>query len=122
MAEHAQSGNGATTTGIPNTRPCAQNEDFSHYFVVDSWESPSVIRLIRRNSEQADSLFELPMPKELLDDFYAEHGNWRGISAPTQALKDWLTSRLLSKKKLRRINALRKTPFPAKQNRTATTP
>lgn len=78
--------------------PVRSKEDFSHYFVVDSWESSPVIRLIRRNSEQADSLFELPMPEELLDDFYAEHGNWRGISAPTKALKDWLKQALEQEK------------------------
>ncbi|MDR2819535.1 MAG: hypothetical protein LBB60_03275 [Desulfovibrio sp.] len=70
--------------------PVRSKVDTSRYFVVDSWQRPPVVRLVRRNSEQCEDLFEMSLPEDLLEDFYAAHGNWRGISAPTPALKDWL--------------------------------
>ena len=34
--------------------PVRSKEDVSHYFVVDSWQDPPVVRLVRRNSERAE--------------------------------------------------------------------
>ena len=36
--------------------PVRSKEDVSHYFVVDSWGKEPVIRLVRRNSENAEDL------------------------------------------------------------------
>ena len=70
--------------------PVRSREDVSLYFVVDSWQDPPVIRLVRRNSEGAEDLFVMPLPESLMDDFRATHGTCRGISAPTPALRAWL--------------------------------
>lgn len=74
--------------------PVRSKEDVSHYFVVDSWQSPPCIRLVRRNSEKAEDLLVMPMPEAFLEDFHNAHGAWRGISEPTPALKNWLKSQL----------------------------
>ncbi len=74
--------------------PVRSKEDVSIYFVVDSWEDPPVIRLVKRNSEKAEDIFTMPMPKELMDDFYKSNGKLRGIAAPTPAIKTWLKKQI----------------------------
>lgn len=74
--------------------PVRSKDDVSHYFVVDSWQDPPVVRLVRRNSENAETLFEMPLPEPLLADWRAENGGWRGIAAPTQKIKAWLKQQL----------------------------
>ncbi|SDF91489.1 DVU0772 family protein [Desulfovibrio legallii] len=74
--------------------PVRSKDDVSHYFVVDSWQDPPVVRLVRRNSEQAEDLIVVPLPQNLLADFYQAHGHWRGVSAPTPAVKAWLRHEL----------------------------
>ncbi len=74
--------------------PVRSKDDVAHYFVVDSWDAPPVIRLVRRNSEKAEDLIEIPLPQELLEEFHLHHGTWRGISAPTPAIKKWLMEQL----------------------------
>lgn len=70
--------------------PVRSKDDVSHYFVVDSWGEHPVVRLVRRNSEHAEDLVTIPLPDELVADFEAAHGKWRGISEPTPAIKEWL--------------------------------
>lgn len=70
--------------------PVRSKDDVSLYFVVDSWNELPMLRLVRRNSERADDVFEMPLPEHLLDDFRAVHGRCRGISEPTPAIKAWL--------------------------------
>lgn len=71
--------------------PAVRTEsDMSHYFVVDSWGEAPVIRLVQRNMAEAKDLMTMPMPEELMADFREHHGNWRGVSAPTPALTEWL--------------------------------
>ena len=74
--------------------PVRSKEDVSHYFVVDSWGKEPVIRLVRRNSENAEDLFTMPLPHHLLSEYESVHGKWRGISEPTPAIKSWLRHEL----------------------------
>lgn len=74
--------------------PVRSKEDVSQYFVIDNWESPPSIRLVRRNSENAEDLFSMPLPQELLEDFEKQNGGLRGVSAPTPEIKAWLKKQL----------------------------
>lgn len=74
--------------------PVRSKNDVSFYFVIDSWQNPPNIRLVRRNSENAEDIFTMKVPDELLENYYEEHGNWRGISAPTPKIKEWLKKEL----------------------------
>lgn len=74
--------------------PVRSKEDFSTYFVVDSWSDPPVIRLVRRNSENATDLFSMPMPKHLVQEWKDLNGAIKGISAPTPEVKKWLKKQL----------------------------
>ena len=45
--------------------PVRSKEDFATYFVGDAWPSSPVVRLVRRNSEEAVDLLTLALPPEL---------------------------------------------------------
>lgn len=70
--------------------PVRSKSDVSTYFVVDTWGAEPIIRLVRRNSEQAVDLTSFPLPEHLLPWFKAENGNLKGISAPEGPVKEWL--------------------------------
>ena len=74
--------------------PVRSKTDVSTYFVVDTWGEKPVIRLVRRNSEQADDLLTIPVPEEFLAGFYSENGKSKGIYTPTGDLKAWLRREL----------------------------
>lgn len=84
-------GNNDWTSEYP---PVRSKDDVSIYFVVDSWQDPPLIRLVKRNSENAEDLFVMPMPQELLDSWHKANGNLRGVSAPTPEVKAWLKKKL----------------------------
>ena len=74
--------------------PVRTPSDVSLYFVVDSWQDPPVIRLVRRSMEKAEDLLVVPMPEELIPAYRAVHGSWRGISEPIEEVKAWLRKEL----------------------------
>lgn len=63
-----------------------------------------MIRLVRRNSEQADDVLTIPVPEESFAGFYAENGKNKGIYTPTGDLKAWLRRELWARNR-------RQTPF-----------
>lgn len=70
--------------------PVRSRSDVATYFVVDAWHRPPQIRLVRRNSEQADDLVSFALPEPLATLFYEEYGDLRGVFEPLPAIKDWL--------------------------------
>lgn len=70
--------------------PVRSKSDESYYFVVDTWGSTPVIRLVHRNCENATDLYSMPMPAGLVAEFEKENHGLKGISAPTGAVKHWL--------------------------------
>ncbi len=74
--------------------PVRSKDDMAHYFVVDTWGEEPLLRLIRRNSEEALELLSFPLPAELRPAFSAEYGALKGVFEPGPAIKDWLRSRL----------------------------
>ena len=74
--------------------PVRSKDDFSTYFVIDTWKDEPLVRLVRRNSEHAEDIFTMPLPMELREGFYKEHGNLIGITAPTNNVKKWLKEQM----------------------------
>ncbi|MBO4369662.1 MAG: hypothetical protein J5803_06150 [Desulfovibrio sp.] len=74
--------------------PVRGASDTSLYFVVDSWQDPPVIRLVRRTMEKAEDLLTIPVPEALISDHRAVHGMWRGICEPVESIKEWLKKEL----------------------------
>lgn len=70
--------------------PVRSKEDISIYFVVDTWGEKPVVRLVKRNSEDAIDLLTLEMPQELIKAWRTEFQDLRGIFEPTEEIKDWL--------------------------------
>lgn len=70
--------------------PVRSKADVSQYFVVDTWDAEPVVRLVRRNSEQAEELLTLALPPALQDEWKKEFGRLRGIFALTPSIKAWL--------------------------------
>ncbi len=74
--------------------PVRSKDDFSHYFVVDTWGEKPIVRLVRRNSENAEELISVDIPERLLGDLRKEFGKLRGVFEPPEAVKDWLKAEL----------------------------
>ncbi len=74
--------------------PVRSKADESVYFVVDTWGKTPVIRLVRRNTEEAEDIFVMDMPESLIPSFEAENHGLRGISAPTGQVRHWLRQQL----------------------------
>ena len=71
-------------------QPIRSKNNVSTYFIIDAWESPPFIRLIRRSSEDAVELAAFPLPDEFLPDWKKEYGTLRGVFAPPPAVREWL--------------------------------
>ncbi len=70
--------------------------DVSHYFVINTWEAKPVIYLIRRNSEQADELARIEMPRDLRKRFWDSVGHNKGVYSIEGEVKEWLKAKLIS--------------------------
>ncbi len=74
--------------------PVRSKDDYSTYFVVDTWEEEPMLRLVRRNSEKADDIFTMPLPHDLREEFHEEYGQLKGIFTPTFGIKQWLKEQM----------------------------
>ena len=70
-------------------------KDVSHYFVVNSWDDPVSIYLIRRNSENAEEIAQINMPEKLKKAFLDSVGHNKGVYAIDDNIKQWLKEQLL---------------------------
>ena len=68
--------------------------DVSLYFVVNTWEKPAKIYLIRRNSEEAVDLAEIDMPDGLRNQFLDSVSHLRGVYPVTPEVRAWLEESL----------------------------
>ncbi len=68
--------------------------DVSTYFVINTWEGDPVVYLIRRNSDQAQELAKIPLPKPVAERFMASIGHNRGTYSLTKDVKAWLKAAL----------------------------
>ena len=68
--------------------------DVSHYFVVNTWDEPAKIYLIRRNSEEAIELAIIDMPEKLREHFLESIAHNKGVYAINEEVKAWLEEQL----------------------------
>ena len=66
----------------------------SYYFVVNTWDDPPRVYLIRRNSEEAKELARIEIPAPLRDQFLAEVGHNKGVYAISDEIRTWLEKAL----------------------------
>jgi len=65
-------------------------DDVSYYFVVNTWDDPPRIYLIRRNSDEAVELATLEMPEDIKERFLEWAGHNKGVYAPNEEVRAWL--------------------------------
>jgi hypothetical protein len=68
--------------------------DVSHYFVVNTWDDPPQIYLIRRNSDEAKELAKVEIPHALRESFLKEVAHNRGVYAISGEIRAWLENAL----------------------------
>jgi hypothetical protein len=64
--------------------------DVSHYFVVNTWDDPPRIYLIRRNSEEAVEIAATELPARLRKGFLKTVARRKGVYAITPEIREWL--------------------------------
>ena len=78
------------------TTPVRSGEEYSIYFVVNTWNEPKIV-LQKMNNYGAQTLCEKVLPPELAASFMKEVGGLRGIFPLNEELKTWLMREIESK-------------------------
>jgi hypothetical protein len=68
--------------------------DYTHYFVVNTWKGKPVVYLVKRNSENAEELAKIDIPDDLAKRYVKSNGNHKGVYAIEGDLKKWLKNEL----------------------------
>ena len=76
--------------------------DISHYFVVDTWNDPPTVFLIRRNSDEAVELARFHMPDKVRKGFMESVAGNKGVYGLTAHVRDWLRGELDGEKERQR--------------------
>jgi hypothetical protein len=69
-------------------------KDVSVYFVVNTWDDPPNLYLIRRNSDEAEELARAELPSPLRDRFLDQVGHKKGVYAISPEIRAWLEESL----------------------------
>jgi hypothetical protein len=72
--------------------------DVSIYFVINTWEDPAQIYLIRRNSDEAEELAKIDMPGDLREQFMASVSGHKGVYPVDEKVREWLEKELYGEK------------------------
>jgi hypothetical protein len=70
--------------------PVRSKDDVSYYFVIDTWQNPPKIILVKRNSENAEEIESLDIPEQFFHSLQQELGTKPGIYPLTSEIKEWL--------------------------------
>ena len=71
-------------------------KDVAYYFVVNTWDDPPIIYLVKRNSEEAVELAAIDVPSSLMDRFLKSVSRSKGVYAINEEIRAWLET-ILSK-------------------------
>ncbi len=78
--------------------PVRSKNDVSYYFVVNSWDDPAAVYLVKRNSEEAREIAQISMPQAIRIHFLESVGHNKGVYAIDDVIKDWLKEELYQQK------------------------
>ena len=68
--------------------------DVAYYFVVNTWDDPPKIYLVKRNSEEAVELAAIDLPHPLRDRFLKGISRSKGVYAINEEIRAWLEGML----------------------------
>ena len=83
-----------TCFSMNNTYQRWARDEESTYFIVNTWEKPAVINLIRRNKDEAKEIATIQIPENLKNEFLDSVGHNNGVFALNKSLKNWLKNQL----------------------------
>jgi hypothetical protein len=69
-------------------------KDVAYYFVVNTWDDPPRIYLVKRNSEEAVELAAIGVPYSLMDRFLKSVSRSKGVYAINEEIRAWLEGML----------------------------
>jgi hypothetical protein len=75
-------------------RRIRSKNDYSIYFVVNTWDEPAQLYLIRRNSDEAEELAVIQIPEELRRRFLDSVFHHKGVYPVNDELRAWLEKEL----------------------------
>jgi hypothetical protein len=75
-------------------RRIRSKNDYSVYFVVNTWDDPAQVYLIRRNSDEAEELAIIQIPEDLRKRFLDSVFHHKGVYPVNEELKSWLEKEL----------------------------
>ncbi len=75
-------------------RRIRSKDDVSFYFIVDTWQDPARIFLVRRNSEEAVELASIEMPVDMKDRFLESVAHLKGVYPVNEEIRAWLEEEL----------------------------
>jgi hypothetical protein len=64
--------------------------DVAYYFVVNTWDDPPKMYLIRRNSEEAVEMAAIELPADLGNRFLKAVARRKGVYPITPEIREWL--------------------------------
>ncbi|MEJ5243457.1 MAG: DVU0772 family protein [Desulfomicrobiaceae bacterium] len=88
VALYLEWGNNGYRGGYQNA--VRSKTDHSNYFVVNTWKTPPTVTLVRRNSDGAEELVELPLPESLARDFVTSVHGHKGVYGVNEPIRQWL--------------------------------
>ncbi|WP_027184758.1 DVU0772 family protein [Desulfovibrio inopinatus] len=74
-------------------RPVVSRDEYSIYFVVNTWDEPKVV-LMKMNNYGSTTLCEKKLPADMGKRFMEQNGELRGIFELNDEVKDWLMKEL----------------------------
>lgn len=69
-------------------------DDYSYYFVVNTWKEKPVIFLIKRNSDAADELAKIDLPEDMAERFLESVSHHKGVYPVEGEVRQWLEREL----------------------------
>jgi hypothetical protein len=81
-------------------RMVRSKEDVSYYFVINTWDDPPTVTLLRRNSEEAVEVAEFELPEHLRDGYLKTVARRKGVYPVSKEVRAWLETELSGQKRI----------------------
>ncbi len=70
------------------------NDNETVYFIINTWNNPPNLTLVRRKGFDSEELGNFSLPKNLEREFMLETGRNKGVYAVDGKVRDWLKKEL----------------------------
>jgi len=70
------------------------NDNETVYFIINTWNNPPTLTLVRRKGFDSEDLGDFSLPKNIEREFMLEIGRNKGVYAVDGKVRDWLKKEL----------------------------